>query len=166
MYNQVTAHVTAPTNPAPVPVAISNIGSEKEANTVEAAETTEIRKQYERKSGGGADNKWKHCGYSEHGLGEEGGPRPRTGHLGFLFPSGPSSQKNLNECLILDSVVSWRAIYRAGAVLRGSVTGWSLAPLAAPLQMSSGVGVLERALPPRERDSGARFSDSSYTHMR
>lgn len=29
--------------------------------------------------------------------------------------------------------------------------------------MSSGVGVLERALPRRELDSGARFSDASYT---
>lgn len=44
--------------------------------------------------------------HQPHGLGEEGGPRRHSGHPGFLFPSGSTSRKNWNYCLILDSVVS------------------------------------------------------------
>lgn len=33
--------------------------------------------------------------HQPYGLGEEGGPRQHSGHLGFLFPSGSTSRKKI-----------------------------------------------------------------------
>lgn len=126
MYNHVPAHVTAPPPlPRPFQLLFQTHGRKKKQ--------TRSRPLKRAKSGRKTSGKTAAAPTiygnivdilrQPHGLGGEGGPRPRAGHSGFLFPSGLTSRKDLNYCLILNSVVSCRVIYRARAVLRGNVDG-------------------------------------------
>lgn len=143
MHNHVPAHVTAPPPPLPRPFQLLFQTYDRKKKQ------TRPRPLRRAKSGCKTSGKTAAAPtisgkivdilHPPHGLSGKGGSAPTRWARGLPLPVGSDQpERFLNYCVILDSVVSCRAIYRAGAVLRGNVDGLELGsarkPRLGPLQ--------------------------------
>ena len=180
-------HDSLLTPQTPLPVAISNTQSEKEANICQySLDNRKIRKQYERKNSGVLTISGNMVSVFISLWGSSPVQRRRstdgqTGHRHFLFLPRFYQVKNLGLLFWLRYFYShlscWSYLQNGSREWRGLEVswnparwiffgrGWLIAALFGPVQKNSGVGVLESTLPLGNKTTTHTFSDASYTHV-